>query len=280
MIWIFSFLICGLQTEAKDTPKRIITVAPNSAEIICALDACDRIIGVSQYCVYPPELKSRTRVGGFVDASLERFIGLRPDLIVLRGRNESIEQLCRQRGIRLFLDETDTLQGIEETVEVLGRMLDRADRAAALTRDFRSKLDAIRARVSGRPRPRVLVIIARQPDRLANLLSAGRGTFLDEMIEVAGGANVFGHLDMRYPQISLEAIISARPDVILELMPERNLSNEAVATLRRQWRQLGRLPAVESDRIHVLTDDHCMIPSLRYVDIIEKVSKLLHPDNP
>jgi iron complex transport system substrate-binding protein len=263
---------------AAPVPQRIVAIAPNSAEIICALGACDRIVGVGKFCVYPPDLENRTRVGGLFDPDLEKIVGLRPDLVVLRGRSEPLECLCRDHKIAVYLDKTDKLADIETCIKELGDLLDRKEDAARLVEQFRGRLEAVRSRVAGRLRPRVLLTVSRHPDRLANLLTTGRGTFLDEMIDITGGTNVFGHIDMMYPEVSAEAIIAQRPDVIIELMPEVKLTPALQQQMLKQWQALASVPAVSSDRIYFLTDDYCLIPSPRYVEIIEKVSRLLHPE--
>ena len=266
-------------SSAEKIPKRIITIAPNSAEIICALGACDRIVGASKYCVYPPELMNKPQVGGFIDPDLEKIVTLRPDLIVLRGRSEAIEGLCRRHGIDLYHDKTETLAGITRTTLDLGKRLGLAEEASSLVAEMRDQIDAIRRRVVGRNKPRVFLTYARQPDRLGDLLTAGRGMFLGEMIEIAGGVNVFGDLDIRYPQVSLEAILTKRPDVIIELMPEVKMTPPLEKQLRRQWATFSSIPAVAQGRLHFLTDDHSLIPSPRFIALIEKVSRILHPED-
>ncbi|MGD2108560.1 MAG: helical backbone metal receptor [Phycisphaerae bacterium] len=268
----------GADNEISETPHRIITIAPNSAEIICALGACDLIVGVSKFCVYPPELQGRPKVGGLFDPDLEKIVMLRPTLVVLRGNSESVEQLCRQRAIALYQDQTERLGDIESCVWELGARLDRPDKAKQVVKRFRDELDAIRKRVANRPRPRVFVTIARQPDRLANLLTAGKGNFLDEMLDIASGDNVFGNVEMAYPQVSAESIIAHRPEVIIEFMPEVTMTPALEAALLDQWRKVGTVPAVAADRVYFVTDDNSLIPSLRYVEIIDKVSRLLHPE--
>lgn len=266
------------QALKATAPRRIVTIAPNAAEIICALGACDSIVGVSKFCVYPPELRSRPRVGGLFDPDLEKIIALRPDLIVLRGRSESVEQLAAERRIAVYRDETEALPDVEVTILELGRTLGRTKEADQLVERFRGRIDAIRRRVAGEPRPRVLLTISRQPDRLANLLTTGKGTFLDEMLEIAGGVNVFGHLEMAYPQVSPEGILARRPEVIIELMPEVKLTAQLRRSMLDQWTSLRSIPAVRDSRVFFLTDDNALIPSPRYVEIIEKVSRILHPE--
>jgi iron complex transport system substrate-binding protein len=257
---------------------RIVTIGPNAAEIICALGAGDSIVGVSKFCVYPPELRGRPCVGGLFDPDLEKIIALRPDLVVLRGRSESVERLAADRGIAVYLDKTEALPDVETCILELGKALKREEQASRLVKAFRERIDAVRRRVADKPQPRVLLTVSRRPDRLANLLTTGKGTFLAEMLEIAGGANVFGHVDMPYPQVSPEAIVTRRPEVIIELMPEVSLTDNRKREMLAQWQSLGTVPAVRDARIHFMTDDNALIPSPRYVEIIEKVSKLLHPE--
>jgi iron complex transport system substrate-binding protein len=263
--------------DLRDPPnfRRIITIGPNAAEVICALGACDRIVAVDKFCVFPPELGDRPRL---FDPDLEKIVTLTPDFLVLRGRDQTVEQLAHERGIALYIDKTDTIGGIETSIRDIAQALGRESRAEDLIREFRERIDSIRGRVGGRPRPRVLVTLSRQPDRLANLLTAGKGSFTDEMITLAGGKNIFGDQDMAYPQVSAESVIARRPDVIIEMMPELTLTPEHAASIRAQWDALGTVPALKNDRLHILTDDNCLIPSPRYVEIIERVSRLLHPE--
>ena len=272
--------VATTEAEAREAtvPHRIVTIAPNSAEIVCELGACDRIVGVSKFCVHPPELRDRPRVGGLFDPDLEKIAALRPDLVVIRGRIESLDALCKRRGIAVYHDETATLGGVTVCVMELGKRLGLAEKAASVSADFRRRLQVIRRRVADRPKPRVLLTLSRPPDRLGNVLTAGRGSFLDEMLEIAGGKNVFGDLEMRYPQVSAEGIVAHRPEVIIEIMPDVTLTPELRRAMLDQWRKLGAIPAVANERIHFLTDDHALIPSLRYVEIVEKVSRILHPD--
>ena len=262
----------------NDCPQRIITIAPNSAEIICALGAGDRIVGVSKFCVFPPELRDRPRVGGLFDPDLEKIIALQPDLLVLRGKNESVEHLGDRLGVPIYRDRTEMLGDVEICIMELGRRLGRTAQARGLVKEFRRRLRAVRGRTQGRPKPRVLLSVSRQPGRLADILTTGKGTFLAEMLDLAGGVNVFGHLDMAYPQVSREAIVVQRPEVIIELLPELELDAALQRQMLNQWKALGPIPAVANERVYFLTDDHALIPSPRYVEIIEEVSRLLHPE--
>jgi len=258
--------------------RRIVTIGPNAAEIICELGACDTIVGVDKFTLYPNKLASVTRVGGLFDPDLEGIVSLRPDLIVLRGRSETVERLADRLGIRVYHDPTERLDQIPQTIRELGELVGRDHQAERLVEAFEDRIERITKRVTDRPRPRVFLTVARQPDRLADILTAGQGVFLTHMIEIAGGENIFGDVEMGYPQVSVESILTRRPDVIIELMPEVELTDPLRARIFADWRRWDAIPAVRNERVHILTDDHCLIPSPRYVEIIDRVSRILHPD--
>ncbi|MEK6675868.1 MAG: helical backbone metal receptor [Planctomycetota bacterium] len=264
--------------QESNGPKRVVVIGPNAAEVICGLGACDRIIAVDKYCVFPPELANRPLIGGLFDADIERIVALKPDLVVLRGRKESVEELCRQQKISLFWDKTENLADITTTVLDLSTVFSRETEGRKLIAEFRQRLNAIEKRVAGKPRPRVLLTVGRRPDHLSDIMTAGKGSFLDEMIRIAGGENLFGDVEMPYPQISTEAIIAKQPDVIVELVPELELTRDLREEMTNGWKKLAPLPATKTGRIYFLDDKNALIPSPRYVEIVEKVSRLLHPD--
>ena len=263
---------------SRPAAQRIITLAPNAAEIIAALGESKRLVAVSKFCVYPPELTALPRIGGLFNPDLEAVIRLEPDLLVLRGRSESLERLCAQKQIRLYHDPTEGLDEIYTAIGELGDLLGRRQEARQLQHNMRRRLDRITAAVAGRPRPRVFITVARKPDSLAGLLTASRGTFVDEIITRAGGENVFADLAIDYPQVSPEAILTARPDVIIEAMPEAEPTQDLNHRVRDLWRRLGPIPATRNDRVYILTDDNALIPSPRVVDVIARVARWLHPE--
>jgi iron complex transport system substrate-binding protein len=260
---------------SSNVPVRIVAIAPSTAEIVCLLGACDRIVGVSRFCVHPPELKTRTPVGGLYDPDLEAIIALKPDLLITRGKQDALERLAESLSVPIYRDESDSIAGIELTIQDLGRRLSRTAEANVLVAEFRASLEAIRRKHAGGPRVRALLTVSRHPDRLANILTVGRETFLGEMLEIAGAQNVFGDLDMRYPEVSLESILVRRPEVIIELMPEADLST-GPDRLTDPWNPHRLIPAVRDGRVHVLADENALIPSPRCVQIVEKFARLLH----
>ncbi len=265
-------------TSHTAQPQRIVSIAPNATEIVALLGAGDRLVGVCDFCVWPAEIAAVPRVGGFIDPSLERILHLEPDLLILRGDNPEIERLCRNNGIRLFRDPTESFDDIPATVRLLGDLLGRRDEAERIVADMDQALARVERAVAGRPRPRVFFCIARKPDSLANVTTAGRDTFVDELIRRAGGENIFGASDVPYPQLSLEEILKRQPDVIIEAMESQDVAPATRERIANQWKSLGDLPASRHGRVHVLTENFLLIPSPRIVHSVRLLARLFHPE--
>lgn len=260
-------------------PKRIVTIAPNSAEIIAALGEADRLVGVSRYCKYPPELETRERVGGLIDPDLETILKLKPDLVVIRGRIPEVERLCEANKIRLHRDPTQTFDDIYTSISQLGDILDKQAEAKQLIHHMRQQIEKIAAAVSKRPRPRVLFTTERNPDSLDRVITMGKNTFVDMIISKAGGRNIFGDNEAPYPEVSLESILLKKPDVIIEVMPEiEKLTDPIRWKIIRQWRSLGAMPATRKNRVYIINDNDLIIPSPRVVESVARLARLLHPE--
>ncbi|HWL93005.1 MAG TPA: helical backbone metal receptor, partial [Phycisphaerae bacterium] len=198
---------------------RVISIAPNATEIIFALGASDRLVGVSDFCRLPKGQNELPRVGGLIDPNLERILLLKPNLIIARGKMREVEKLCEANQIALYHDPTESYDDIFRTIRELGDLLSRHEQAAALTQQITERVDRVTERIAGKTRPRVLFTTDRPLDSLARVTTCGRNTFVDEIIRRAGGENVFGRVDVAYPEVSLESILVARPEVIIEVMP-------------------------------------------------------------
>ncbi len=266
-------------TKAQTPILRVVTISPNAARIIHALGEEDRIVGVSKFCSGLPSLKDRPRVGGLFDPDLERIAALKPDLVVLRGQNRDIRKLCEQYGIRLYKDPTESLADIETCAKDLAGMLDCEERGEKLIVDFQNRMKKVRLRTENLKKTRVLVTVARNPESLANILTVGQDTFLGAAITIAGGVNPFEEIGVDYPTVSTEAILAAQPEVIIEFIPEVEDAKHWQREMKKQWRELGSTPALANNRIHIVISDNALTPSLAFVEVIEQMAKLLHPND-
>ena len=142
---------------------------------------------------------------------------------------------------------------------------------------MRAELSSFRRAVAGRRKPRVL-FTTRNPDQLANIYTVARGSYLHELIVLAGGENVFGDQDIPYPLVGLEEIFARQPEVIIESPFGATNSPELQASVIAQWREVGSIPAVESGRLHLLVADYATVPSPRVVEMAAHLAALIHPE--
>lgn len=242
--------------------QRIISCAPNLTEILFALGVGDRVIGVTRYCVYPPEAAELPQYGDLYNPSLEAMVAARPDLIVLRPGNSKVIDYFRRRGSVGLLETTscETLEEIREATRLLGATVGCADRAEELIAADTAAIAAVAQECAGRPRLRVLMLIAREPESLGGLWAIGGGVFVTELLEAAGGENVLGTDLGLYPQLSREALPGLAPDVVLEFHQKAD-DEEARAEIQRAWEPMkGLVPAAATGRLYVVADPHVTIP--------------------
>lgn len=260
-------------------PKRIISLVPNVTEMIYAIGAGDRVIAVSSYDTFPPEVRTLPSVGALLDPNVERILALRPDLVVVYGSQDDLRRQLARAGIGTFDYRHGGLDAITTTIRGLGTALGEERTAGALASRIEGGLDDIRARVRGRPRPRTLLVFGRERLALRGIYASGGMGFLHDMLTVAGGENVFADVKAESVQASTEQIISRRPDVIVEV----RAVNEAFpagdrAAEARVWSTLGSVPAVRNGRVSFLFDDRIVIPGPRIVDGTRELARMLHPE--
>ncbi len=277
MLWACA----GCSPKTNDTSHArhgIITMSPNITETVFALGQGDRVIAVSSYSDYPPEVKSLPVVGGYIDPNLEKITMLAPGLIILPGQHEKVADLAKQNGIPVLHAHMDNLATIQSGIERIGDALGCPDKAAALWNRIQGELDAVRNAVAGLPQPKVLLINTRSSHDLNNLFTVGNKSFLSEMLDVAGGENIFGDQATDYFEASKESVVLRAPDIIIEFHAGENLSKEELQRYRDDWNALPSLPAVEHDRIYMFEDSYALRPGPRIALIAVQMARWLHPD--
>ncbi len=265
------------QNRVPRRPHRVIATAPSNAEIICALGAEDCLVAVSPFSTFPPSLAALPKIGGIRDPDLERIVSLRPDLMVLRGHSSQLESLASQHSLAIYRDRTDSLDSLFVTIRDLGEILGRTESASDIIDSIRRGLDEVESASAGGERLRVLFTI-RSPDRLAAITTIGRHSYIHDLIEIAGGRNLFGDMEMGYLETSLEEVIARKPDVVVEAMPGYDLNGAERSRLTQQWSEMCMIPAVERGRIHYLTEDYTLVPSPRIVLLARELQRLIMRD--
>jgi iron complex transport system substrate-binding protein len=264
--------------HASQVPaKRIVSLIPALTEMTFAIGAGDAVVAVSSYDEDPPQVKSLPKVGALIDPDVERIIALRPDLVLLyASQTDLITQLSRAR-IPYYEYRHGGLASVTVTIRALGQRTGHAREAEALAADIERRLAALRKRTAGARKPRTLLVFGRERGSLRNIYASGGRGFLHDMLEAAGGANVFGAIQAESVQASTEMILAQKPDVIIELRSTDIPAENERATEIGSWQTLASIPAVRTGRIYLLSGRWLVVPGPRVAAGAEEFARVLHP---
>ena len=269
-------LVAGWQPPAR--PQRIVSLVPAVTEMIYAMGDGARVAAVSNYDHFPADVARLPKVGGLLDPSVERILAIKPDLVIVYAtQQELIERLDRAR-IPYFNYQHRALPDIMSTIRAVGARIGSAARAEALASGMERALDDIRTQTAALPHPATLLVFERDRASLRNVYASGGYGFLHDMLEIAGGRNVFANVKQQAVQASTEMLISSRPEAIVELVYGDSLKHADLASELRAWDAIASVPAVRAHRIVALTGDEFVVPGPRVVDATRKLARALHPD--
>lgn len=263
--------------ESAATPQRIVSLIPAVTETLFAVGAGSKVVGVSTFDTYPPEVARIARVGGLIDPDTEHILSLKPDLVFLYGSQEELNAQLRGAGIAVETYRHGGLAGIIESTRTIAARVGRAAEGEALAAAIERDIAAIRERLAGRERPATLIVFGREEDSLRGIYASGGTGFIHDMVEAAGGRNVFADVPRESVQASLEAILTRAPEIILELRaPAATRGAEWPGRQREIWRTVPSLPAVRNGRVHVLLDERLVVPGPRVAGGIDLIARTLH----
>jgi len=265
-------LVVSLSAQA---PRRVISLVPAVTEMLFAIGAGSQVAAVSSYDQDPPEVKALPRVGALLDPDVERILSLRPDLVITYGSQTDLQVQLARAGIPFFDYRHAGLATITATMRALGARTGHAREAEAAALGIESRLAAIRAANAGRPRPRTLLVFGRERGTLRNVYASGGRGFLHDMLEAAGGVNVFADVDRESVQASTELILARAPDVILEMRSADVLTTEEATREAASWASLASVPAVRQTRVVVLTGRGLTVPGPRVADVVQRMADAL-----
>jgi len=262
--------------QAATSAHRIVSLVPAVTEMLFAMGAGSDVVGVSSYDRYPPEVRTRPSVGALVDPDFERIISLRPDLVVVYGtQTDLLARLARAR-LPIYHYEHAGLADVTQTIRSLGARIGRAADAERVAAGIERGLDEVRRSVAGQPRPKTALIFGREVGTLRAIFASGGIGFMHDLLEVAGGDDVFADVRRQSLQASAELLIARRPEVILEAHPTEDWTPERLARERDVWRGLPSLPAVRNGRVYILADDVLVIPGPRVVEAARLMAEVIH----
>lgn len=264
--------------EPETVCGRILCLSPGITETVFALGLGDQIVGATRYCLYPPEASALPKVGGLLDPNYEAMVALRPDVVLLTPyhRDHLIE--LQRLGLACLVVAQDSLEDIRASYFQIGAFCGRPAAAEALAAELDAALDKVRRKILDQPRLRVLMTTGRdvQSGTLDEVYAVGPGTYLSEMLTLAGGENIVPGRPAEYPALSAEGILNLNPEVIIELAPDQEIDAAARERALAPWRALSTVDAVRHNRLYLLSGAYLTIPGPRAVETLEALTACLH----
>lgn len=265
----------GPARQSPQAPTRIVSMAPDLTEILFSLGLEDNIAGVTQDSDYPPAAARKPTLGTFWQPDIEAVVALRPDLVValsFEPQRTFAGRLTRM-GYRCLMLDIWTVDDLFQAIETLGEVAGRQPQAQQLRDTMKARLASIQSAVAGKDKVKVLWVVQRDPLRVA-----GRNTFINELIELAGGENAIGTTVNKYPAVGGEQVIASAPQVIIEPKMTSGDLAEQRAEAVSYWRRFTTVPAVADGRIYVIDGDPVSRLGPRLCDGVEIVARCLRPE--
>jgi len=261
----------GRRVTVSKEPRRLISTAPDVTEILFALGLGDRVVGVTTWCNYPEEAKTKEKIGDFANPNLEKVISLKPDIVIATGgvQRQFIEKL-EQLGIPVYVSYPHNLDEVINSIYRIGRITGAEENAKKLAFDLKLRVAKVTSKVSkARVKPKVFFELWNEP-----LMSAGPGSFIDDIIRKAGGINIAGSSKSAYPIFSLEQLVKEDPDVIIGAESSMG-ANPLDVSKRPGW---DTLKAVKNKKVFTINDDIVFRAGPRLVLALEIIARYLHPE--
>jgi iron complex transport system substrate-binding protein len=255
-------------------PLRIVSLSPALTEIVFALGLGDRVVGVTTYCDWPPEARTKPKIGGFVNPSVEAVLQQRPDLVLVSpaAGNREAALAARRAGARMEVLAAETIEDAFHAIRRIAELGGAPERGEALAEELSARLEAVARRVRGRPRVPVLFCLQLDP-----IIAAGRGTLPSELLELAGGENIVQA--ERYPQVGIETVLAREPRVILQSRMD-TLDDGALRSARAYWSRWSAIPAVHEGRVVEVDGGAALRAGPRIAEAAERIASILHPEEP
>lgn len=271
--------ITGKPVTLAHRPMRIISLAPAVTETLFAVGAGNRVIADTIYCKYPTAAVSLPKIGDYSNPDAEKIVAFKPDLVFgEKGNALNTLQYLSQLGIPVLTVDPISLEEVENTIRLIGRATGDSETAEKLATQCSQRREAVANRIRALAPatcPRTLLLLSQD-----GLFSAGPGSFIDEMIRLAGGVNVAGNSKIPWPELSMESVISANPEIVIVLsgsgMTSALTPNTALARFRAdmRWRLIA---AIKAGRVAILDEDELTLPGPRLIDGLEAMVNAIHP---
>ena len=261
----------GRKLYVAKAPARVVSLAPSITEMLFALGLDEQIVGVTDFCNFPVAAKAKAKVG-YANPNLESLVALRPELIVAPREFHRANVLAKLEELKIpvLLLEATSVESIFSHIHTLGRIFDRSTEAHAMTAAMRSRMAELTARTEHLARVRVLYVINSQP-----LITVGPGSYIHQMIGLAGGLNIAAEAKAPYPRLTMETVLKEDPEILL--FPRGSV--ETVSRSEQEaWRRWTTVTAVRESRLREVSADALNRPGPRVMEGLEALARAIHPE--
>jgi iron complex transport system substrate-binding protein len=280
ILWLAAAALACSNTFAQP-PQRIVSTAPSITELLYALGLGDRIVGVDRFSRYPPEVLRKAKIGDYVNPNLETIASLRPDLVIIPTNPVKLAERLAVLRLKVLELDQESIAKLYESFRIVGQATGATAQAAKLESTVRGQLEAVRVRAAPLKKTRMMFVVGRTPNRLDGLIVVGQTSYLNEVIALAGGDNVFRDAVAPYPGVSLEEVLARNPDVIVDMgdmADTGGVSEEHSREVTSLWERLGSVAAVKQHRVYAVASDVYVIPGPRVVAAAKAFVEMLHPE--
>jgi iron complex transport system substrate-binding protein len=269
------------ETVLDAYPERVVSLAPSNTEILFAIGAGDKVVGVTEYCNYPYNFSewvkagNMTNIGGYIDPSTEKIVALEPDLVIASSASLDTRDSLLHLEIKVIVVEPQTIEDLYRGILLLGNATGKQNEASELVINLKDRIKSVADQVEGvTTMPKVYHEVWNDP-----IMSVGPYTFIDELITLAGGENIFHDATISWPTVSSEAIIEKNPEVMFFPDMYMGVGNfyETIEVVesRPGW---DVITAVQNDALYEINADIISRSGPRLVDALEEIAKMVHPE--
>ena len=276
---VFGLVLLGAVLSAAP-PERIVSTAPSITELLYALGLGNRVVGVTRFCRYPPEAQLKPKIGDYTSPNLEAIAALRPDLVIIQTNPVHLADRLAKLKLHVLEVDQENIAAIYKSIHDVGAATGTEHTATQLSDSILDGLGKIRNRVASLPHVRMMFVIGRSPNRLDGLVVAGRASYLNEVIEIAGGENVFRDAVAGYPEVSLEEVMARNPEVIVDMGDMSDtvgVTEEHKRNVIALWNRIPNLAAVKQHRVFAVASDIFVVPGPRVIEAAKAFAEMLHP---
>lgn len=279
-----------LPVTAWASPKRIISMTPVGTEILFALGQGDNIIGVTNFCDYPPEANKKPKMGDFAALNFESLMAMKTDLLLLQDMHMQFTPQLDRLKIPYIVMKQNTIDEICDSITRLGKICSSQDKAQKMVSGILADVKMVTSKVKGLDKPKVLLCVSRElsEKQINTFYVAGNNNFYGEMIALAGGENAVTEKKISYPQVSLEGLMTINPNVIIDLVGDKTFyhSKDKIDVdtifnekyLKGQWQRSAKVDAVNKGRIYIMQGTVYLRPGARSGMILKAFAKAIHPE--